>query len=412
VDQDAWLRNLASQDAWRDLLAPACELREAAGYEYTLQEICQQPSTWTDTACRVAKVSDRLADLVSDCEWVAITGSGSSQYAGECVHPALQPAIGLPVFTLGGGWLLVEGSRSVPAARPGLLVSLSRSGESPESTGAVEFFLETEPLVRHLIITCNESGRLATRFGRDPRVVVLQLDPRTNDRSLVMTSSFTNMVIACRALGCLGEMESYIGQVDRLASAARDLLLCHADTLAGAARGGFQRVVYLGSGCRFGAAREASLKMLEMNRGRILTMAETYLGLRHGPMCAIDENTLVVCFLDSGPLARAYEEDLIGELDRKGLGARKLIVGGEIPAGLLADGDVSVAIGGLAALGDSDAPVLDVVAGQLLAFFRCLAGGLRPDLPSQGVITRVVNGFTVHRTNKGPETCDSSSLAN
>jgi tagatose-6-phosphate ketose/aldose isomerase len=40
------------------------------------------------------------------------------------------------------------------------------------------------------------------------------------------------------------------------------------------------------------------------------------------------------------------------------------------------------------------------VAGQLLAFFRCLAGGLRPDLPSSGVISRVVNEFTVRRRQK------------
>jgi tagatose-6-phosphate ketose/aldose isomerase len=396
VDQDAWLRKLASQEAWQELLAPAPQLREVAGYEYTLQEICQQPATWCDTARRVASVSHRLMNLLADCEWMVITGSGSSQYAGECVHPALQPRTRIPVFTLGGGWLLMEGSRGVPAAKPGLLVSLARSGDSPESTGAVELFLETEPLVRHLIVTCNESGRLATRFGDDPRVVVLQLDPRTNDRSLVMTSSFTNMVIACRALGCLGEMQSYIGEVDRLASAARDLLLLHTDTLAGVARGSFQRVVYLGAGCRFGAARESALKMLEMNCGRIFTMAETYLGLRHGPMCAIDENTMVVCFLDSGPLARAYEEDLISELDRKELGARRIIVGEKIPASLLGGYNVGLEIPGVTALGDENVPVIDVLAGQLLAFFRCLASGLQPDLPSQ-VISRVVNGFTVHR---------------
>jgi tagatose-6-phosphate ketose/aldose isomerase len=412
VDQEEWLRKLGVQEAWRNLLASSPEDREAAGCGHTLQEICQQPSTWTDTACRVVKVGDRLAKLLSDCEWVAITGSGSSQYAGECVHPILQPETRIPVFTVGGGWLLVEGARGVPAARPGLLVSLARSGDSPESTGAVEFFLETDPQVRHLIVTCNQAGRLATRFGDDQRVVVLQLDPRTNDRSLVMTSSFTNLAIACRALGCLGRTEGYIAGVEGLASAARDLLLRHTDTLAGVARGAFQRVVYLGSGCRFGAAREAALKMLEMNCGRIFTMAETYLGLRHGPMCAIDESTLVVCFLDSDPLARAYEEDLIAELDRKELGARKLIVGEEIPASLLRDRDVALEISGLAALGDVNVPVLDVLVGQLLAFFRCLAGGFRPDLPSQGVISRVVNGFTVHRGDKRPETCDSSSLAN
>jgi tagatose-6-phosphate ketose/aldose isomerase len=46
--------------------------------------------------------------------------------------------------------------------------------------------------------------------------------------------------------------------------------------------------------------------MLEMTAGRIPTMAETCLGLRHGPMCVVDRETLVVCFLASGQPARAY----------------------------------------------------------------------------------------------------------
>jgi len=41
--------------------------------------------------------------------------------------------------------------------------------------------------------------------------------------------------------------------------------------------------------------------------------------------------------------------------------------------------------------------VLDVMVGQLLALFRCLQEGLRPDSPSEaGVIRRVVQSFTLH----------------
>lgn len=48
-------------------------------------------------------------------------------------------------------------------------------------------------------------------------------------------------------------------------------------------------------------------------------------------------------------------------------------------------------------LADEDLPILDVVVGQLLAFFRCLHEGLRPHIPSEnGVIHRVVQAFTLH----------------
>jgi tagatose-6-phosphate ketose/aldose isomerase len=51
----------------------------------------------------------------------------------------------------------------------------------------------------------------------------------------------------------------------------------------------------------------------------------------------------------------------------------------------------------LAQLGDENFPVIDVLAGQLLAFFRCVETGLRPDSPSEnGVISRVVQTFALH----------------
>ena len=61
--------------------------------------------------------------------------------------------------------------------------------------------------------------------------------------------------------------------------------------------------------------------MLEMTAGEVTTFPETYLGLRHGPMAAVDEGALVVCFLSADPVVRAFEVDLMRELDRKKLGA-------------------------------------------------------------------------------------------
>jgi tagatose-6-phosphate ketose/aldose isomerase len=105
-----------------------------------------------------------------------------------------------------------------------------------------------------------------------------------------------------------------------------------------------------------------------------------------------------VCFLSSDSLVRAYEMDLIIELNRKGLGMQKVIVGDDVPAHIVAPGDLVVECPGMASLGDENVPVLDALVGQLLGFFRCLRLGLRPDSPSTGgVISRVVGSFTIHR---------------
>jgi tagatose-6-phosphate ketose/aldose isomerase len=327
-----------------------------------------------------------------------LTGSGSSLYAGECLSLALQGALGIPVHAIPAGMVLTDPAGCLADRTPSLMVSFARSGNSPESCGAVDAVRESVPLCRHLVITCSGQGRLATSYRDDPRVATVVLDERTNDRSLVMTSSFTNMVLAGRLLAVSRDVEGYRARVSTLARLAADLLLDPANSLARIARSDYRTAVYLGSGNRFGGAREAALKMLEMTGGQVKTFPETYLGLRHGPMCAIDQEALVVCFLSSDPVTRAYEVDLVRELNRKKLGVRKVIVGPGVPADIVTAEDVVIDSPGLASVADADGAVLDVVVGQLLAFFRCLHIGLRPDAPSdEGVISRVVGDFAIHR---------------
>jgi tagatose-6-phosphate ketose/aldose isomerase len=125
--------------------------------------------------------------------------------------------------------------------------------------------------------------------------------------------------------------------------------------------------------------------MLEMTGGRVHTLAESFLGLRHGPMSLVDSETLVVAFFSSDDHARAYETDLVRELKRKGLGGHFVLAGEDLPA------DIQTAVPVRA-----DAVTL-VLVGQLVALFRCLAEGLKPDAPSDsGVISRVVNTFRIY----------------
>ncbi len=212
-----------------------------------------------------------------------------------------------------------------------------------------------------------------------------------------MTSSFTNMVVAAEGLGMLGAVDAYLARVDALRGAAAHLLGSEAEVIADLAGRDTKSAMVLASGSRFGAAREVCLKLIEMTGGALLSGPETYLGLRHGPMSAVRRDTLVLCFLSSDRTARAYEIDLIEELKRKGLGAAKVLAGEDVPADLAGDHDIVVEYAGTRGLGDEGISVLDVVVGQLLAFFRCLRLGLHPDSPSaDGIINRVVEPFTIY----------------
>ncbi|HET6181336.1 MAG TPA: hypothetical protein VFE61_30740 [Candidatus Sulfotelmatobacter sp.] len=394
----AWLQTLSqSQPFAAEMLGRSPEEQRRLGYFDTLREICQQPSTWMGTAELMLQSAPALSTLLHGVCSLSFSGSGSSDYAGDCVRRPLQLELGINTQAIPGGTLLTDGNRAVPVGRPGLMVSLARSGDSPESVGALALMLKIEPEIRHLVLTCNQRGSLATTFRGDSRVTAITLDERTNDKSLVMTSSFTNLVLAARFLGLLEQPPRYRSICQELSRIASDVIHQYFGVLAAVAKAPFRRVLFLAGGSRFAGAREAALKMLEMTAGRVTTLCETYLGLRHGPMSYVQDDTLVVCFLSSDPTVRSYEFDLLRELDQKQLGLQKVIVGEDIPTELVRNNDVALECLGLNRVGDENGPVIDVIVGQLLAFFRCLEVGLLPDSPSKdGVINRVVKPFAVH----------------
>lgn len=395
VELNQWLKTLeTAQPLAHKLFAPSPETQKKDGYFHTLREICQQPLTWTATADLLSRNMARLQAALGDVKSIVLTGSGSSEYVGDCVRLELQNRLGIPVSVVGGGTLVAHGSNAIPPVRPALMVSIARSGDSPESFAALSLFLNSDPQIRHLVITCNEKGRLAA--AASPNVTVLMLDDSTNDRSLVMTSSFTNLVLAARSLAYTAAPEKYKSTCQALSQIASHVLLHDFGKLAAIAETPFRRAVFLADSNRYGAAREGALKMLEATGGRVATMSETYLGFRHGPMSFAHSDALIVCFLSSDPSLRAFERDLLHELEQKELGMAKVVVGEKIPADLLREGDVAIECPGMQSVGDHGAPVIDVLVAQLLAFFRSQHEGLHPDAPSDGVINRVVQNFQMH----------------
>jgi tagatose-6-phosphate ketose/aldose isomerase len=281
------------------------------------------------TAKHVIAAEADLRAALANVRGIVLTGSGSSCYLGDCIRYAVQAGTGITTLAQASGELLLLGAAALPVERPLLLVSFARSGDSPESAGLLRYLLECAPEVTHLVVTCNREGHLARDWGYNnpaaSRVRVITLDDRTCDRSLVMTSSFTNMAVAGLGIGSCGRPEQYLASAEKLAEVGAELLSQWAGKLARVARRQFSRLIALGDGGCFGAARETALKMLEMTDGRVVTIAETSLGVRHGPMCALDDSTLLVVFLSSDPLRRAYQVDLLEEIARKELGGTKVI---------------------------------------------------------------------------------------
>jgi D-galactosamine 6-phosphate deaminase/isomerase len=176
--------------------------------------------------------------------------------------------------------------------------------------------------------------------------------------------------------------------VSAIAKWAAGLLESRVPFIAELARAGFERVVYLGGQEFKGLAREAALKMLELSDGKVVALAETPLGFRHGPKTIVNSKTLVVMFLSNDPYARQYEADLLRELRTDGVAGRVVALGAA---------EDGISVGAPLTAGNLALCFPYAVFAQTLAFLRSLSLGLRPDTPNaRGVVNRVVQGVSIY----------------
>ena len=349
----------------------------------TLNEIRQQPELWPTTLERVA--SSNAHSIVQD-RTAVICGAGTSAYAASAVSATWTNSVAIPTTDL-----LTFAQRELSHLAPdfssnGVLVSLGRSGESPESVGVIARIKQMYPSVVHLAITCNEHGQLARLPGVNPLV----LDPRTNDRSLVMTGSFSNLLLAGMAIARGEFLTKHLPGIVASVNTALPGLEKMAQRLASPL---CSRLMVLTSAGLAPIAREATLKVLEMTAGRTVAVNETFLGVRHGPMSFLRPDSLVLCVLSSDAERRRFEEDVLRELRQKKLGY-VIVVGATASDSELGHDFIPAMAPDLP---DDLRGPFEIVFPQLLAYHLSLASQLDPDNPSpDGVITRVVQRFQLH----------------
>ena len=369
----------------------------ARGAQATSNEIAQQPAVWREVSAMVTEREHAVRDFIDPLLALAdlrilLTGAGTSAFAGEVLAPALTRALGRRVDAV-ATTDVVSNPREVFAEDvPTLLVSFSRSGDSPESAAATQLADSCLRSVHHLVVTCDANGRLARDHESSATSLVLLMPAVANDRGFAMTSSFTAMLLATWLVLAPKEAQGPEKLAERLATAAEQVL-CESRMLSELAGRGYDRLVYVGSGPLGGLARESALKMLELTAGRVVSYFDTSLGFRHGPKAVLHDRTLAVVFLSNDAYTRRYDEDIVIELGQA-LGPQHVLVvaardSDSVPVGLR--------VSGLDDAGDALLALPYVVVAQLLALRFSLDLGLTPDNPfPDGEVNRVVRGVTVH----------------
>ena len=396
----AYLETTAtSSKEWQEICASADGASKSGARASTPREILQQPWVWRESGTLVANRLDDLAELLTDVSHIYLTGAGSSFYVGKCLEGVLQDRLGRPVSAIPSTDLILAPERRLKASARGLVISFSRSGRSPESFEVTRAVSDSFPSYRQLLITCDPESQLSQHFSVTANTSVLGVHPASCDKGLAMTSSFTSMVIAGQALAFLGHPEAYLEHVNALATVGSQLLNQAGEALSRVKVNQIRRACVLGNGVLYGAALEGALKMLELTDGRIATLAETFLGVRHGPLSFVDSQTLVIYLVSSHPTTRKYEKDLMQEIRDKQLGCIRLAIGCRLSEleGLF-DG-IDLACVSAYPISDDLRPPLDVILPQMVALKLSLALGFNVDNPSnRGAISRVVQGVTIHES--------------
>ena len=385
-------------------LSPAA--KESLGLSHTLAEIAQQPQTWLRTYNRVLSLSAPVASFLMNAgvrsndgptPTVLLVGAGTSDYIGKSVCTLLQQEWRCDVHSVPSTDLLTNMAEHIIPGRNYLWISFSRSGDSSEGVAVLDAALRHHPKIKHLIVTCNELGKMARSFNDRDNVFSIVLEDDVNDRGLAMTSSFSNMVIVAQTVAHLNNSAGYHQIVESLASCAAATLPRIADICERWVKTGFSKVCFLGTGSLKGAAIESGLKVLELTSGRITSLAESFLGLRHGPMSTIDADTLVVAFFSADARRRQYEMDLIQEICDKGLTSKLVAIEPNARKNELIAAENTVFLDLQNRVSDLYLAPLAVIFGQLLGLFASVKQGLRPDDPSpQGAIGRVVSHVKIH----------------
>lgn len=374
---------------------------------FTLKEIYQQPKTWLKTLNQIKESRQAIQsfiDKVIKCDDfdVILTGAGTSEFVGNALYSYLNKKLNYKVKSYGTTDIVATPENYLSRTKPTLLISFGRSGNSPESIGAVDAASAVCSNLYNLFITCNKNGALSKMAGELDNCYAINLTEETHDQSFAMTSSFSNMYLAaylCFNLDNLDEKSLVLNQV---ASSTQNFLDNNFEVAYKIVNEyNFERIVYLGSNTLKGISQESSLKMLELTAGKTVAVFDTPLGFRHGPKSIINDSTLTVVYVSNDEYTYKYDVDLIKEISSQRKNNKLVVVSDKHSEELDALADYTLSYDINENANNVELGLAYITFAQTLAVLKSLSMNLTPDNPCpSGEVNRVVKGVTLY-----PYTC-------
>lgn len=371
--------------------------------EDTAREILQQPGVWMKIADILKSNKLEITNFMDRANEnknlrVSFTGAGSSAFCAEVLAATCNNSLRIVSDAPHTTDIVTNPYSVLNADIPTLLVSFGRSGNSPESIGAVEYARKVVSNLYEIAITCAKDGKLASITGNSDKRMTILLPDESCDLGFAMTSSLTGMALAAFGVMSYKNLDAFISDINLLANSVEINIQKYADFASKLVESrSFDRVAYLGCGCLKGCAHEATVKMSELSAGQVNVVHDSSTGFRHGPKSMVNDNTITVHFLSYDNFARKYDMDLLNEMIREkknntlvALSTENLAIDGVDHLLALGNEKYNVA-------GEFYNGIKGLVFCQLFAFYTSQKLGITTDNPCPtGEVNRVVSGVTIY----------------
>ena len=358
---------------------------------YALAEILSQPKTWN--ACFEFMAKENWLEELKERfrnkrEWIFV-GCGSSYYLATCAAASMTSLTDRRARAIPASEVLLYPDLALGEMKDTLPVLISRSGRTSEVLRAAQVFRERG--IETLAITCSTGQPLEELADR-----TLVLSP-ADEQSLVMTRSFTSMLLALQAIAAtIGGRAEFLDALKQMPDAAERALHDVPKRVREFVTGqNFADYVSLAQGPFYGLACEAALKMTEMSvsYGQVFHTLE----FRHGPKSIVGPETLLLFLLSE--TSYGAECEVLEEM--KQLGATTFVICSRAERRARASADLLIELG-------LDTPELGRLAPflygpQLMGLYTGLKKGLDPDHPRN--LSRVVE-----LNDKRSETAEHAAL--
>lgn len=338
---------------------------------HTYKEIITQLDSWETLYEKIAvSESDANIEIFSkDYDEIIFFGCGSSYNAAMSASFFTRELSNFQSIAVPSSELKFNIDNYINKDKKYLLIGFSRSGETTESINMIKTTSSFKN-INTFSFTCSKKNTL---IGISDDFFICR---GVNEKSVVMTKSFSSMLLAYCLL-----LTKYLNEVDILKDFKMML-----DYLNGKVSGLFSSVeeylnrsdfntfFALGSGFNYGLAVEADLKMKEMTL--IPSYSYHLMEFNHGPKSLISDDSL--CLILTPNKYLDYLDFMIEDFSN--LGSKIIVIGKNIISKRLQDRIHNI-FNSENIKNDLVRSFINIPVFQILAFNKTIRIGLNPDKP-------------------------------